>query len=548
MKRVLLFTLLAGIYGIDAQLGGATRPADSKTIRGAAAGLLGWRFAIPSSAFRQSSFSEAAGKVDGLGVGFIQGSSPQLDYNASPDELAKIKSRLAELRMRMLSYHVDKLEPDRKLFEFAKSLNVETIVGVADPAAFANLDQLAGEFGINVALDNEPKSVMSALAGRSNRIGIDADLGKWSKPMEGLSLVKDRLLSVNLRDRTARSGDFLLQMSRMQPPETPEWPPKCTNCAGPRVPVKPLIITADTSTAGEIEAYEKALRPAMGYRVDEIGRKTPITSTAQIPADERQKIDANLPKQALVKPKKARKLLVIDLCPQGGFYHATIAHANYALQLLAKNTGAFEPVFSNDLDNLKYPRIKQYDAVFLNSVVGELFPDPDVLSGLTRFVREGGGLAGIHGSTYASMNLPEYGDLIGAWDGPHAVETATLKIDDPNSPLTKGFGGKGFTYVDEFYHFIPTGPFSRDKLHVLISIDTPKSDMTRWKNVRPDGDYGITWIKSYGKGRVFNCAMGHTPTLFANPALAQHILAAIQFVLGDLEADTTPSARLAAKR
>jgi len=62
---------------------------------------------------------------------------------------------------------------------------------------------------------------------------------------------------------------------------------------------------------------------------------------------------------------------------------------------------------------LKYPKIKQWDAVFLNSVVGELFPDPDVMNGLMRFVREGGGLAGVHGSTYASMDLPEYGDLIG---------------------------------------------------------------------------------------------------------------------------------------
>ena len=34
----------------------------------------------------------------------------------------------------------------------------------------------------------------------------------------------------------------------------------------------------------------------------------------------------------------------------------------------------------------------------------------------------------------------------------------------------------------------------------------------------------------------------------ANPALAEHILAAIQFVLGDLEADTTPSAKLAANK
>jgi type 1 glutamine amidotransferase len=144
------------------------------------------------------------------------------------------------------------------------------------------------------------------------------------------------------------------------------------------------------------------------------------------------------------------------------------------------------------------------------------------------------------------MDLPEYSDLIGAADGPHQVEPATLKIDDPNSPLTRQFHGKSFERTDEFYHFLPTGPFSREKLHVLISLDTEKSN-TRFKDVRPDKDYGLTWIKSYGKGRVFNCAMGHTPTLFADPAMAQHILAAIQFVLGDLDADTTPSAKLAKK-
>src|SRR5437868_14745624 len=45
--------------------------------------------------------------------------------------------------------------------------------------------------------------------------------------------------------------------------------------------------------------------------------------------------------------------------------------------------------------------------------------------------------------------------------------------------------------------------YSREKLHVLTSIDTDKSDMSTW-HVRPDNDYATSWIKSYGKGRVFN--------------------------------------------
>ena len=157
-------------------------------------------------------------------------------------------------------------------------------------------------------------------------------------------------------------------------------------------------------------------------------------------------------------------------------------------------------------------------------------------------------MAGIHGSTYASTDVPEYGEMMGAQTGPHRTEVATLKMDDPESPLMKQFEGHDAVHVDEFYHFLPTGPYSREKLHVLMSINMAKSDMTTpGQAVRPDQDYGMAWIRSYGQGRVFNNPLGHTPLLFATPQMAQMVFAGIQFVLGDLEADTTPSAKLAKK-
>ena len=45
---------------------------------------------------------------------------------------------------------------------------------------------------------------------------------------------------------------------------------------------------------------------------------------------------------------------------------------------------------------------------------------------------------------------------------------------------------------------------------------------------------------------TFNCALGHTP-FFETPAFAQMVLNGIQFVLGDLPADTTPSAMSGSK-
>src|SRR5204862_5471916 len=127
--------------------------------------------------------------------------------------------------------------------------------------------------------------------------------------------------------------------------------------------VRPLFVTIAAS-AGAAEAFQKAARPAEGYQVVQISKKTPISdgkigpvsagspnvSDGGIPTLDRWMIRDSSPKQALVKPKKARRLLVIDLCPQGGFFHRTIPHANLALELMAKNTGSFEAIFNNDLD------------------------------------------------------------------------------------------------------------------------------------------------------------------------------------------------------
>ena len=83
---------------------------------------------------------------------------------------------------------------------------------------------------------------------------------------------------------------------------------------------------------------------------------------------------------------------------------------------------------------------------------------------------------------------------------------------------------------------------------MLFSIDTEKTDLSSGPYLRPDKDYGLSWIKSYGQGRVFYSELGHTPTLFMTTALSEFILRGIQFALGDLDADTTPSAKLASKK
>ena len=485
-----------------------TRPPDNRRPRGTAVGLLGWRAGIRSDAFGPMPFLDAAARIDAAGVAFVEAVSTNLDYRLGAEELATVKARLTDLGLRVPAYRIEAIPADeasrRKLLDFAKTLEIDLVI-TKQPVNLAGL-----------------------------KVAVEDARGMYK---EGVTT-----LGANLRD-AAKSAPLLLELSKQQPPEPPEWPNKCTDCATSRPSNRPLFFTI---VPGAAENYDKAVRVAQGYRVNAISRMMPITTADRIPADEKAKIDAAIPRQALVKPARARKLLIIDVCPAGGFYHNTVAHGNLMLQLIAKYTGAYEPVFDNNLENLRYPRIRQYDAVFLNSVVGPVFSDPEVLDGLIRFVREGGGVAGLHGTTFASQDLREFGELMGAQEGPHQYngEPGTLKIDDPASPLTQHFGGRGFSMMDEFYHFPMSGPYTRDKLHVLLSMDAEKSDLKKWLYLRTDNDFGMVWIKREGKGRVFNSVLGHRPDFYMMPDLVKMMLGGIQFVLGDLEADTTPSAKL----
>ena len=553
-RRIVLLVALISTCGLAQNVppgSASVRPSGGSLGRirlGAADPLwFSWQIAIPSQALPQMTFVEAAAKADALGIGSIAGFSTQraaveipkpLDFRLAAGERQAILYRLRELNIRMPLYHADGVGTDadsqRKFFEFAKEMGVQTIACAPAAASLPALEKLAEQFQVNIAI----KGNTTAANTFGKRVGYFVQVD--SKALDALAALKGKVLAVNVHGNSDVLPKFFLQAFRDE--------------------VKPMVITVDTTAGGDpsadlarnLDALEKALQPAMQARVAQVidSPAGKIRGPDRLRPEERQGIEAAIPSQAPAKPKKPRKLLVVDLNMWSG--HATIPHGNLMIELFAKRTGAFEPTFSNDLNNLKYDKIREYDAVFLNSVVGMVFADPQVRAGLIRFVREGGGLAGVHGTSYASLDWPEFTEMLGAGAGPHRVEKQILKIDDPKSPLTVAFDGQAIEHTDEFYHFPASSPYSRDRLHVLLSIDVEKSDMATSGRlcpscIRPDHDYGMSWIRSYDKGRIFFTPLGHTPVFFTNPKMMKHMLAGIQFALGDLEADTTPSAKIAGK-
>jgi type 1 glutamine amidotransferase len=144
--------------------------------------------------------------------------------------------------------------------------------------------------------------------------------------------------------------------------------------------------------------------------------------------------------------------------------------------------------------------------------------------------------------TWPDFNMTIGGFFKYHWLDPQLI---TVKIDDPKSPVTAMFDGREFDIHDETYTF-GMEVWSRRNLHVLTSIDYDKmsdTDKAKEDYPRPDHDYGLSWIRREGKGRVFYEAHGHSERVYAIRSMLEHVLAGIQYALGDLKANDSPSVK-----
>lgn len=262
--------------------------------------------------------------------------------------------------------------------------------------------------------------------------------------------------------------------------------------------------------------------------------------------EEARKIEAAAPAKAPAVPAKPRKMLVFNLTK--GYVHTAIPYGAKALEVMGAKTGAYEVVHSTDMSAFEAANLRQFDAICLNNS-SQLDFSPQAQKAILDFVGSGRGLVGIHGATVGLAKWPEGAALLGGFFDGHpwvAEGTWAVKIDDPGHPLNAAFQGQGFKANDELYRTKFSYP-PRENLRVLVSIDMSDEATRTAKGIREgETDYPLSWIRDYGRGRVFYTSFAHNHHLYWDPAILQHILAGVQFALGDLPADTTPSAKVSA--
>jgi type 1 glutamine amidotransferase len=285
---------------------------------------------------------------------------------------------------------------------------------------------------------------------------------------------------------------------------------------------------------------------------------SPNLYAEKIPDGAAEKITLAIPDQSYAKPEKPRRLLVFSRT--NGFRHASIVTGKVSLAEMGRKTGAFETVITEELDEFEAGNLAKYDAVcFLSTTMNVFAPPKEAFAAMTddgkkaateretrlkgnlmKFIKSGGGFIGIHAATDCCYEWPEYGKMInGYFDGhPWTADTmVSVKVEpgQEKHPLVAMFGGENVEFPEEIYQL--KDPYDSKSVHMLLRLDTEKTDMARQGIKRTDGDFGIAWARHWENGRVFYCSLGHNHEMYWHPKVVRHYLAGIQWALGDYQVE-----------
>ena len=246
--------------------------------------------------------------------------------------------------------------------------------------------------------------------------------------------------------------------------------------------------------------------------------------------------------QGQVQPPK-KKLLAIGEVK--GFEHDSVSHGLATIEKLGRQTGLWDTYIRTDSELLTKAKLgnnaknlNYFDAVIFYTT-GDLGLTEEQKKDLLSFVRDDGkGFLGTHSATDTYYNWPEYGDLIGGYfnEHPWGQVHCRIRVEDRDFPATAHFPAE-FPFYDEIYQF--KEPYSRDKVRVLMSVDPSSVDLTNPRVHRTDKDFAVTWVKNYGKGRVFYSSLGHRDEVWDLPDIQKMWIEAVKWAMGMTQGDAT---------
>jgi cytochrome c len=217
-------------------------------------------------------------------------------------------------------------------------------------------------------------------------------------------------------------------------------------------------------------------------------------------------------------------LRILAFSKTAGFRHDSIPAAVQALRELGARNGIRVDA-SEDAAAFSDTSLARYDVVVFLLTTGDVL-DEGQQAALQRYVRAGGGYAGVHSASDTEHDWPWYGRLVGAYFRTHpAIQSAAMSVADPRDLSTRGLPRR-WTRTDEWYGF-STNP--RGAVRVLATLDETTyapGDSTM------GADHPIVWSHRYDGGRAWYTALGHTQESYSEPLFRQHLLGGILWAAG----------------
>jgi len=210
-----------------------------------------------------------------------------------------------------------------------------------------------------------------------------------------------------------------------------------------------------------------------------------------------------------------------------GFRHDSIPAGIAAIQGLGRDHH-FDVVATEDAGAFTDENLARFQVVVFLSTTGDVL-DAAQQAAFERYVKGGGGFAGVHAASDTEYDWPWYGELVGAYFKQHpAPQQATVKVEDPAHPSTAGLPSR-WSRTDEWYDF-RTDP--RGTSHVLASLDEKT-----YTGGTMGADHPISWCRDLDGGRSWYTGMGHTAESFSDPLFLSHLLGGLRTAAGVDPAD-----------
>lgn len=213
-----------------------------------------------------------------------------------------------------------------------------------------------------------------------------------------------------------------------------------------------------------------------------------------------------------------------------GYVHDNIQTSVETIRKMGAENGFLVEV-SDDPKIFTDAGLKPFSALIFSNSNNEAFENDAQRDAFQRYIRAGGGFAGIHSASGSERNWPYFWSVLeGKFVRHPRLQKFVVRVADPKHPATAKLPAS-FEWEDECYYSDHLNP----DIHPLLVTDPAKLDDPE-KATYPGDRFGdalpLAWWHKFDGGREFYSALGHRKEDYANPVFYQHLLGGILWAMG----------------